>query len=165
MLKIGKAIRAHGVRGDIKVFYGLDQFEMKSIKAVIINKKKYNVEKISFGNGCAYMKLKGIDDRDIADALRGDIFVDDDNRPSLPAGTYYIDDLIGLNIFVDDKVVGVLREILQYGAADVYCVDGIDGNKNFMFPHKLGVIANYDLPNKNIVLDGKELAKVAVYEN
>lgn len=165
MLKIGKAIRAHGIRGDIKVFYGLDQYEMKSIKAVVINKQKYTVEKINFGNGCAYLKLKGIDDRDVADAMRGDIFVDDDNRPKLPKGTYYIDDLVGLNIVVDGKVVGVLREILQYGAADVYCVDGIDGHKSFMFPHKLGVIADYDLSNKNIILDGNELAKVAVYEN
>lgn len=165
MLKIGKAIRAHGVRGDIKVFYGLDQVEMKSVKAIVINSKKYPVEKINFGNGCAYMKLKGVDDRDTADALRGDIFVDDDNRPKLPAGTYYIDDLVGLFVVVGDKKVGVLREILQYGAADVYCVDGIDGCKNFMFPHKLGVISDYDLPNKNIILDEAELEKVAVYEN
>ncbi len=164
MIKIGKAIRAHGIRGDIKVFYGLDQCEMKSIKAVVINDTKYSIEKISFGNGCAYLKLKGIDDRDVADAIRGDIFVDDDNRPELPVGTYYIDDLIGLNIIVDGQIIGVLREILQYGAADIYCVDGING-KNFMFPHKLGVISKYDLPNKNIILDGKELAKVAVYEN
>lgn len=165
MLKIGKAIRAHGIRGDIKVFYGLDQIEMKSIKAVVINSNKYQVEKINFGNGCAYLKLKGVNDRDVADALRGDIFVDDDNRPTLPDGTYYIDDLIGLNIFIGDKLVGVLREILQYGAADVYCVDGISNNKNFMFPHKIGVIEKYDLPNKCIVLSEEELMKVAIYEN
>ncbi len=165
MLKIGKAIRAHGVRGDIKVFYGLDQSEMKSIKAIVLNDDKYSVEKISFGNGCAYMKLKGVNDRDVADALRGDIFVDDANRPTLPAGTYYIDDLIGLYIEINDRKVGVLREILQYGAADVYCIDGIDGCKNFMFPHKLGVISKYDLPGKRIILDSIELEKVAVYEN
>ncbi len=164
MLKIGKAIRAHGVRGDIKVFYGLDQVEMKSIKAVYINSTKYPVEKISFGNGCAYLKLKNVNDRDVADTLRGDIFVDEENRPLLPNGTYYVDDLIGLDIVVNDKIIGVLREILQYGAADVYCVDGIDG-KNFMFPHKLGVITSYDLPNKCIILNYDELEKVAVYEN
>ena len=165
MLKIGKAIRAHGVRGDIKIFYGLDQAEIKSIKVIVLNGKKYPVEKISFGNGCAYLKLKGVDDRDIADALRGDIFVDDDNRPKLPQGTYYIDDLVGLYVEVNDQKIGKLREILQYGAADVYCVDGIDGNKNFMFPHKLGVISKYDLANKRIILDSVELEKVAVYEN
>ncbi len=165
MLKIGKAIRAHGVRGDIKVFYGLDQVEMKSIKAVCINSAKYTVEKIGFGNGCAYLKLKNVNDRDVADALRGDIFVDDENRPMLPDGTYYVDDLIGLNIVVNDETKGVLREILQYGAADVYCVDGVDGNKSFMFPHKLGVITKYDLPNKCIILNFDELEKVAVYEN
>jgi len=165
MLKIGKAIRAHGIRGDVKVFYGLEQSEFKSIKAVIINSQKYQVEKINFGNGCAYVKLKGVNDRDVADALRGDVFVDDDNRPKLPEGTYYIDDLIGLYLVVDGARVGVLREILQYGAADVYCVDGIDGYKNFMFPHKLGVIETYDLPNKNIILSKEELEKVVVYEN
>lgn len=165
MLKIGKAIRAHGVRGDIKVFYGLDQNEFKSIKAVILNNKKFQIEKISFGNGCAYMKLKGVDDRDLADSLRGDLFVDDANRPKLPEGTYYIDDLIGLNVCVNNEIVGVLREILQYGAADVYCVDGVNGNKNFMFPHKLGVIIKYDLSHGSIYLDANELEKVAVYEN
>ena len=165
MLKIGKAIRAHGIRGDVKVFYGLAQSELKSIKTMIINSNKYQVEKINFGNGCAYIKFKGVDDRDVADALRGDIFVDDDNRPTLPDGTYYIDDLIGLYIVIDDVKIGVLREILQYGAADVYCVDGINGGKNFMFPHKLGVITKYDIPNKSIILSHTELEKVAVYEN
>ncbi len=165
MLKIGKAIRAHGIRGDVKIFYGLDQVELKSIKAMVINSKKYQVEKINFGNGCAYVKFKGVNDRDVADVLRGDIFVDDENRPTLPSGTYYIDDLVGLYVVVDDVKVGVLREILQYGAADVYCVDGIDGNKNFMFPHKLGVISQYDIQNKSIILSQSELEKVAVYEN
>ena len=165
MLKIGKAIRAHGIRGDVKIFYGLDQVELKSIKAMVINSKKYQVEKINFGNGCAYVKFKGVNDRDVADVLRGDIFVDDENRPTLPSGTYYIDDLVGLYVVVGDVKVGVLREILQYGAADVYCVDGIDGNKNFMFPHKIGVIEKYDLPKKCIVLSEEELMKVAIYEN
>lgn len=165
MLKIGKAIRAHGIRGDIKIFYGLDQSEIKTIKELIINSQKYQVEKINFGNNCAYVKLKGVDDRDVADALRGDIFVDDNNRPTLPDGTYYIDDLVGLKIVINDEKVGVLREILQYGAADVYCVDGINGYNSFMFPHKLGVIEKIDLPNKCITLSFDELEKVVVYEN
>ena len=165
MLKIGKAIRAHGVRGEIKAICGLDQSEAKSIEAMIINSTTYQVEKIRFGNGCAYVKFKGVDDRDVADALRGDLFVDDDNRPSLPDGTYYIDELVGLYVYIDSERVGVLREILQYGAADIYCIDGIDGHKNFMFPHKLGVIKKYDLANKSIILSGIELEKVAVYEN
>lgn len=165
MLKIGKAIRAHGVRGEIKAICGLDQSEAKSIEAMIINSTTYQVEKIRFGNGCAYVKFKGVDDRDVADALRGDLFVDDDNRPSLPDGTYYIDELVGFYVYIDSERVGVLREILQYGAADIYCIDGIDGHKNFMFPHKLGVIEKHDLANKSIILSGIELEKVAVYEN
>ena len=34
-----------------------------------------------------------------------------------------------------------------------------------MFPHKIGVIEKYDLPNKCIVLSEEELMKVAIYEN
>ncbi|MBO5776285.1 MAG: 16S rRNA processing protein RimM [Clostridia bacterium] len=165
MLKIGKAVRAHGVRGDIKVLYGIDQSDLKSLESVIINAKEYEVEKISFGNGCAYLKLKGVNDMDTADALRGFVYVSDKHRPTLPAGTYYVDDLIGLNIVVDDVKVGVVKEILQYGAADVYSIEGVNGGKNFMFPHKIGVIINYDLKNKQLILSQDELKKVAVYEN
>ena len=165
MLKIGKAVRAHGVRGDIKLLYGLDQSDLKSIDTVVINSKEYEVEKLSFGNGCAYLKLKGVNDMDTADALRGFVYVNDKDRPTLPAGTYYVDDLIGLNVVLNDEVIGVVKEILQYGAADVYSIEGINGCKNFMFPHKIGVITDYDLKNKQLILSQDELKKVAVYEN
>lgn len=165
MLKIGKAVRAHGVRGDVKVLHSMDPGEIQSITRVIIGSAEYAVERVTPGNGCAYFKLAGVSDMTSADAVRGDVYVDDAHRPKLPEGTYYVDDLKGLRVRVDGRDVGILGDILQYGAADVYCVRGAEGERDFMFPNKVGVIIEHNLVDGYIALDGAELGKVAVYEN
>lgn len=165
MLKVGKAVRAHGVRGSVKVLHSMDPGEITSITRVIIDSREYDVERVTPGVGCAYFKLVGISDMTTADAIRGDVYVDDEHRPSLPEGTYYVDDLKNLDVKVDGETVGVLRDILQYGAADVYCVRGADGKPDFMFPNKVGVIVEHNLKLGYIALDGEELSKVAVNEN
>lgn len=165
MLKIGKAVRAHGVRGDVKVLHSMDPCEILSVTRVVIGGAEYDVERVSVGNGCAYFKLRGVNDMATADGIRGEVYVDDAHRPKLPEGTYYVDDLIGLDVVVDGKRAGVLRDILQYGSADVYCVRGENGERDFMFPNKVGVIVEHNLGRGYIALDGAELTKVAVYED
>ena len=49
--------------------------------------------------------------------------IDKSERMPLEEGAYYIDDLVGLDVYEDDRNLGVLKEVLQPGANDVYVVD------------------------------------------
>ena len=166
-IQIGKVLKAQGIKGEIKIGCSLDNATMMNkVDTLFVGAKSYAVSKIRADVTFCYVLLKGIVDRNMAEELRNLPVFAYKNQLSIPKDRYFIDDLIGCDIIDEQQSkLGTVVDLLQYGAADVYCVDGIDGNKNFMFPHKFGVIAKYDLAKKRIILDSVELEKVAVYEN
>jgi 16S rRNA processing protein RimM len=72
------------------------------------------------------MKIAGVDSRDEAEAIVGQVlFVDQKNAVKLPKGRYFIHDLIGMAV-VDDEgnALGTLDDVLQYPANHIYVVRG-----------------------------------------
>lgn len=164
MLLIAEALKPQGIKGEIKVKSYLDSFaDITSVKAVVINGTPISVEKFRADGGFAYIKLKGIDDRNAAEALRGAlIYADERNRPRLAEGRYYIKDIEGCRLVADGRDLGTVAEIIQNGGADVYRVEG---EKPFLFASVKGVIIDFDIASKTLVADPSELQKVAVYED
>ena len=167
MLPLGIASRAHGVRGEIRILTELDPRYLKEVTAVIVCGREYKVERARFAGGAALIKLEGVDDRDAADALRGEVMLPDSVKISLPQDEFFIDDLIGCRVRIDgdESYSGEIYDVLRNGAADVWCVRGENGSADFMMPQVKGVVKEYALDNKLVVLDGQRLAEVAVYEN
>ena len=167
MLPLGIASRAHGVRGEIRILTELDPRYLKEVTAVIVCGREYKVEKARFADGAALVKLEGVDDRDAADALRGEVMLPDSVKISLPQDEFFIDDLIGCRVRIDgdESYSGEIYDVLRNGAADVWCVRGENGSADFMMPQVKGVVKEYALENKLVVIDGRRLAEVAVYEN
>ena len=167
MLPLGIASRAHGVRGEIRILTELDPRYLKEVTAVIVCGREYKVERARFADGAALFKLEGVDDRDAADALRGEVMLPDSVKISLPQDEFFIDDLIGCRVRIDgdESYSGEIYDVLRNGAADVWCVRGENGSADFMMPQVKGVVKEYALENKLVVLDGQRLAEVAVYEN
>ena len=167
MLPLGIASRAHGVRGEIRILTELDPRYLKEVTAVVVGGREYKVERARFADGAALFKLEGVDDRDAADALRGEVMLPDSVKISLPQDEFFIDDLIGCRVRIDgdESYSGEIYDVLRNGAADVWCVRGENGSADFMMPQVKGVVKEYALENKLVVLDGQRLAEVAVYEN
>lgn len=73
------------------------------------------------------------------------VFVRSDELPALPEGEYYHHQLLGLTVVDQDgKSLGVLVEILQTGANDVYVVKHADGSE-LLLPAIDEVILSIDL--------------------
>ena len=74
-------------------------------------------------------------DMDAARALRGQVFYFDRNDATLPAGRWYVADLIGCEVRDADtgKVYGVVTSVDHPGAQDIYTVKAPNG-KEYMFP-------------------------------
>lgn len=167
MLPLGIASRAHGVRGEIRILTELDPRYLKEVTAVVVGGREYKVERARFAGGAALIKLEGVDDRDAADALRGEIYLSDSVKISLPKDEFFIDDLIGCRVRIegDESYSGEIYDVLRNGAADVWCVRGEGGSPGFMMPQVKGVVKEYALDDKLVVLDKLKLAEVAVYED
>lgn len=131
-LLLGEVLRPHGVRGEVRMRILTDHPErITELEAVYIGKSvedskvtTYTVEHMRGHQEYGLLKLKGIDDRDAADRLRGlFVMVDIANAVPLEEGEFYLYQLIGLRVETHDgQTLGTLTDVLETGANDVYVV-------------------------------------------
>ena len=166
MLPVGKVLKAHGVKGEVKAECYTDApSDLLSVKRLLIDGKEYPVEKIREQGGFLLVKLRSVEDMNAAETLRGKtLFAEKADLPALPQGRFYIRDVVGSVVFVENERLGKLTDVLQYGSADVFVVKTPDGG-DVLFPYVGDVVSSVDVEDKKIVLNAAEFAKVAVYED
>lgn len=140
--QIGVITSPHGIIGEVNVFPTTDDpRRFKRLKDVILvqgkTEKTVEIEGVKFFKQMVILKLKGYDDRDSVEKLRQcSLLVTRDKAVRLQKDEYFIADLIGLRILdgdKDDEEIGVLTDVLNTGANDVYEIRGKDG-KEFLIP-------------------------------
>jgi 16S rRNA processing protein RimM len=90
------------------------------------------------------LKLAGIDSPDNAAALVGhEVAIPRADAPPPPEGAFYHYDIIGLHVVSGEHRLGVVREILETPAHDVYVIDGAAGD--WMLPATRVHIRRIDL--------------------
>ncbi len=163
-IEVGKVLKAQGIKGEIKVACYLDETSMlNDLKQLYIGSNAYSVEHIRSDGRFCYVKLAGVSDRNSAEALSNWTVYADKESISIPQGRYFVEDLIGCNVVADGRSVGVVADMLQYGAADVFVCE-LHG-KRVSFPFLKDVVLSVDLTRKTIVVDSKRFSEVAVYDD
>ena len=169
MIEIAKILKPHGIHGEVKAQLFSDNVESFCARGFVYVRKGRGHERIGFSplrssGRNVYMRIDGVETRNDAEKIRGEyLYIDRSDFDETDEGEYYVLDLVGLKI-VDDtgSGLGVLREVLQHGAADVYVIDAPNG---FMFPALKRVIKNVDIEGGTITVDSAALEEVAVYED
>ena len=92
--------------------------------------------------------LEGVDTRNQAEALRGAwLLIPPEERMPLEEGQYYIDDLIGMEVFTESgERVGKLKRVRQGAAYDFYDIGA------YTIPAVEEYILEVDVPNKRMVV-------------
>ena len=164
-IEIGKVLKAQGIKGELKLACYVDDAAMlKSVKQVYLGSKSYTVMHFRADGAFCYVLLDGIADRNAAESLRNWTVYADKESVSVDEGRYFIDDLVGCAVMLDDgKSIGIVKEILQNGAADVFVCEGEDGE--VLFPFLKDLILSVNIQLKQITLDSKRFSEVAVYED
>lgn len=160
-----KVLKPQGIKGELKLEPYTDaNVRFPAGSFLLLKNVRYEVASARRGvDGYLYVRLKGVNDRNAAEDLRdADVYIERSALPALPEDRIYIADLIGAEVTDGETTYGKLTDILQYGAADVYCVAG---KKPFMFPAAPGIILKTDVENGKIIVDAGELQKAAVYED
>jgi 16S rRNA processing protein RimM len=98
------------------------------------------------------LELDGIDDRERAEDLRGRYLrVPGDQLAELEEGEYYVFQLVGLiAVTEEDRELGVIREVLETGANDVYVVDTPRGE--LLLPAIEDVVKQVDLAGGKLIV-------------
>ena len=163
---IGKILKPQGIKGEIKAeFYSDNINYYKKLKEVYIQDEKYDI--ISFKVSAypyVFISFKNLTDRNMAENLRNkEIFIKKSDIAPIKENQWYINDLIGCEIIINNITTGKVFEILKNGSADIVCAKGND--KTFMFPLLNKIINLIDVSKKIIVLKEKEFSEVVLYEN
>ncbi len=164
LIKIGKVLKSQGIKGEVKVSCLLDNFDMlKKTKELYISNKPYSIERMRSDGTFLFIKFAQIVDRNSADNLKNfDVYAEKTDIV-LPSSRYFIDDLVGCRVVSQTKTYGEIKEILQYGAADVIVCT--DGEKEFSFPFLKDLIVSVNIDCKKITIDDKRFSEVCVYED
>ena len=129
LIRVGVITSTHGIRGEVKVYPTTDDVNrFKKLKEIILDtgKEQINleVEGVKFFKDMVILKFKGIDNINDIEKYKGkSLFVDRENAVKLEKDEYYIADLIGMQVFTEEGRLGVLKDVLETGANEVYVVD------------------------------------------
>ena len=107
ILEIGKVVNTHGIRGELKIQPWCDDpMIFDELEYIYIGGKKYNITKSRFHKTCEIVAVEGIDNINDAEMLKNKLVtVEREMLGELPEGTYYIADIIGLEVRTDDGEV------------------------------------------------------------
>ena len=181
-IKIGKIVNAVGLKGEVKVYsYAGENDRFEKLDRIIAGgsqsgsgqsgsgqsggakraacKKpqsdmEFEIEKVRYQKNMVILKLRGVDDRNQAEALKDmDVFITEDDLEELPDDTFYVRDLIGCQVVDvnDGKKLGVVSDLIQNSAQDIYQIDLAEGGQA-LIPAVEQFIKNVDIENKTITV-------------
>ena len=157
-LEIGQIVNTFGIKGMVKIKPFTDDItRFDRLKKVYVEtkkvKKEYEIEEVKYHKDMVLIKFKGIDKVEDAELLRNSYLkVDRKDEPELEEGTYYIVDLLGLDVFSDDGAhLGKLDDIFNTGSNDIYVVKDELG-KQLLLPAISDVIKDINIEEKKIIV-------------
>ncbi|MBL7064303.1 MAG: 16S rRNA processing protein RimM [Anaerolineae bacterium] len=159
-LAVGRILRPHGIRGELRVEILTDYPERLGQCAYFYlaypdspeSVRRYPVEKLRRHKKVLLLKLGGCDDRNGADELRGMLVqIPLKEAAPLEEGEYYHFQLIGVRVETEHgEWLGQVVEVLETGANDVYVVRGPWGE--VLLPAVNDVILELDLELRRMVV-------------
>lgn len=159
LVSIGKIVGHYGYKGEVKVTPLTDfpqRFE--GLKQVMVNKHGEisiaQIEKVKINHNMLLIKFSGIDSKESALEIRGSLLqIEETELYPLPEGYYYHFQLLGLKVFDGQRgFIGILTDILETGANDVYLIKSDDYGE-ILIPAIKEVVKKIDLAGKSMQVD------------
>jgi 16S rRNA processing protein RimM len=161
----GKSALKSGKEGFVKIFSYSDFperfFDLNRVYIKFFDEmKEFWVERVEKINDFILLKFKNFDTNSDASSLVGkEIFVDNENLVKLPDNYFFVHDLIGSEVFRNNKFFGKIKDVLSYPANDVYVID--NNGEEILIPAVSDYLESFDPDKKILILTpGDEL-----YEN
>ena len=138
--QVGAVASVHGIKGEVKVFPTTDEPEkFKRLKSVWLHtgkeEREIKLQSVKFFKKMVIVKFEGIDSPEDAYSYRGaTLWIPRKEAVPLKKDEYYRADLIGLSVFTEEgEALGMLTDVLETGANDVYQID-LPDKRTVLFP-------------------------------
>lgn len=160
LIKIGYITRPHGIRGEVKVNYLLEDGaeKIRTLKSVYVRlnsgkNRILDIQNIRFQNSNLILKLKDSISRNDAEFFRGcEILVPKELLSQLSKDEYHPDEIIGLKVKnISGEFLGNIINVLKLPMQEVYVLenDGIES----LIPAVDEFVKKIDVEKNEIIID------------
>lgn len=132
--RVGVIAGTHGLRGEVKVFPTTDEpARFLDLEKVILDtgreERTLTIRSVKFFKKFVILGFKGMDRIEDVEKLKGaELLINREDAIPLEEGEYFIPDLLGLRVVTDDgRELGVIKDVIETGANNVYDVQNEDG--------------------------------------
>ncbi len=154
--EIGKIIGTHGLQGNLKVFpysgtiTGFESGNEIVVRGLDKSERNFIINRAQKQKKILRVSLKGIDTIDLSEKLKNcEILINRKYLPEPEEGTYYWNDIIGLDVFTENgEFLGIVDSIIETGSNDVYVVK--NGENEILIPALETVINKVDLDQNKL---------------
>lgn len=158
---VGKLVNTQGVRGEVRIISETDFPEERYRKGQVLylfhpsfpQPKLLTVASSRSHKNFYILSFEGITSINEVEKFKGGVLkVGAEDRGELDEGEFYFQDIIGCEVFTDEgERLGVVKEILQPGANDVWVVKP-DKGRDILLPYIEPVVREINVADKRITV-------------
>ncbi|NBO35858.1 MAG: ribosome maturation factor RimM, partial [Actinobacteria bacterium] len=149
--------RAHGVRGDLFVEPMTDEPDHRFADGTVLmtsDNTTLTVATSKWHSGRFVVHFAGVDDRNAAEALRGQTLTIEVDPAELPEDPdeFYDHQLVGLKVALKDgSLIGVIGEVIHLPSQDLLSVKR-EGDTEVLIPFVMEFVPEIDLDSKTVTI-------------
>lgn len=155
---VGRIVNTQGLQGELRVLsvtdFAEERFKKGSVLALFDSKDNFvmDVEVASHRKHKNFdiVKFKGLYHiNDVEKYKEHSLKIAEENLSDLAEDEFYYHEIIGLDVYENDVLIGQIKEILQPGANDVWVVKR-QGKRDLLLPYIPPVVLKVDVTNKRV---------------
>lgn len=155
--QIGHVIKTHGLKGEVQLFLDVDNpLEYQEMESMLVQQNNslipFFIEHLQINASKTIAKFEEVDDVEQAKTLVAcQLYLPLDILPDLKDGEYYLHQLVGMDLFDGDRLLGQVKELFEIGPQELISV--IHQGKEILIPIKDEIIKKVDIGNNRIDAD------------
>lgn len=162
LVSVAKILNFHGIKGEAKIGFSKKNtdFIQTMTHAFIKTDTDFvevNILSVKFNNKCAIMKFEGINSIDELMEYKGcALYVDEnDLKENLDEDEFLTSDLVGMEVFTNDKKIAVVVGLSNNGGTDLLTVKTASGKISYV-PFVKDICKEIDMENNRIIIEHLE---------
>ncbi|MFK7952140.1 MAG: ribosome maturation factor RimM [Ekhidna sp.] len=154
--QLGAVIKTHGLHGEVSILLDVDFPEdYQDLESVFLLQGgklvPFFIDTIQINKGKALVQFEDINSLDDARTLiKSELYLPTSSLPKLPEGKYYFHDLTDCEVFEDDQLIGIAKEVIDLSTNKLLSVD-VDG-KEVLIPMTDEILLSVDTEGKKIIV-------------
>lgn len=162
LVSVAKILNFHGIKGEAKIGFSKKNTDfIKTMTHAFIKTDtdfvEVNILSVKFNNKCAIMKFEGINSIDELMEYKGcALYVNENNlKENLDEDEFLTSDLVGMEVFTNDKKIAVVVGLSNNGGTDLLTVKTASGKISYV-PFVKDICKEIDMENNRIIIEHLE---------